>query len=225
MNILTGTDPALDMTNWVMNYINDNCIYRVAPDEEQLPGLPEGNRYTWQFYMRRGLTNPRFLKSIGSLFWFRFAQLYKSRPFQITGLETGATPLIIGIVMTAHAFNIDPNCFITRAERKKYGLKNRFEGIVDYDLPVLIVDDLSNSKDSMVRAMVACEQEGLEIYKYGFTIINKGADHYDKYIGIGLEIFSLFQYDEFIMQYEQYQEYCKLYNVKQKPFRREQFAK
>src|SRR5215471_9169143 len=125
---------AMKACDWLQHYINEYCIYRVAPGEDKLPRSHGHRGSTMQFYLRRGLCNRQFLTLVGQLFWLRFAEAYRQQPFQISGLETAATPLMIGLVMTA-PFPV--NGFITRKTCKPYGLRNRFEGVVNPQLPVM----------------------------------------------------------------------------------------
>jgi orotate phosphoribosyltransferase len=191
---------------WLRDYINEHCIYRVKPGEEKLIDKATGKKkYIWQFYLRRGLTNPDFMRNVARLFWREFGPLFEQRPFQIAGLETGATPLITALAMTS-----PPGCssFIIRENVKKYGLLNRFEGIVDPGLPVLLVDDLCNSKNSLMQAKKYCEKEGLELYDRGFAVINKNIEGaqlgFDKHIGDKFPVRSLFQIEDFDMTYQAY---------------------
>lgn len=187
------------MTEWLHQYINHYCIHRVPPGEPFLPGKIPGTTYSWQFYLRRGLFNSTFLNYVGCLFWDRFAEEYRSTPFQIAGMETGSTPIIVGLTMTAALFEIEVNSFSIRAERKKYGLMNMIEGIPN-NLPVMVVDDLCNSKNTILRSKQVIEEEGLDIYKTFFTIVNKKPDKtnkHDKYIGDDVDIHSLFYLSDF----------------------------
>ena len=75
--------------------------------------------------------------------------------------------------MTSSAFDITGlNCFSIRKERKTYGLKQRFEGIVDEDLPVLIVDDLCNEGEAIIIAKRHLEEANLKLYKNAFTVVS-----------------------------------------------------
>ena len=212
---------------WLRAYIEYNCIYRVPYDEEPIPGKMPGTTYEWQFYLRRGLFNEKFLGIVGSLFWEQFKDLYKEKPFQIMGLETGATPLLVCIAMTAPYYGINVNAVSIRAERKKYGLFNRFEGIIDYTLPVVIVDDMCNSKNTMFLAIKHCLDEGIPIYDYLFAIINKDIDgehpDHDKYIGKNFKIKSLFNISEFITDYEDYAAFLKKIHFPKSRFVLERF--
>jgi orotate phosphoribosyltransferase len=191
---------------WLRDYINDHCVYRVKPGERRLIDKKTGKIMNiWQVYLRRGLTNPEFMRGVARLFWRDFEPLYRERKFQLAGIETGATPLV-----TALAYASPPGCssFIIRENVKKYGLLNRFEGIVDYNTPVLLVDDLCNSKNTLWHALKYCREGGLEIYDCGFVVINKNIEGakvgFDKYIGDSFPVRSLFQIEDFDMQYHEY---------------------
>lgn len=199
-----------EMRSWVREYINELCIVRSKlPEEKYKLKAKSGGYYIWQFYLRRGLFNSKFLNCIGCLFWDIYSDQYSNKPFQIAGLETGSTPLIVGLSMTAPLFNINLNAFSIRQNRKTYGLLNRMEGLPDPNLPVLLVDDLCNSKDTLYEAKKHIEWEKLNLYDSAFTIINKNinvtdSDKYDKYIGKDLPVVSLFYTKDFDLSYEDY---------------------
>lgn len=211
-----------DLYAWMHFFITDHCIYRVAPGEEKLPGKIPGTKYVWQFYFKRALGNPRFLNSLGIIFWSKFKDMYRERPFQVAGMETSASPIVLSILMTAKYFNIDAKGFGIRADRKKYGLLNRFEGIVDYNLPVLLVDDACNSKNHLTRAKQSCEKEDLEIYSHAFVILNKNLERkyfdYDKYIGPNIIFESVFDVNQFDADWDRYQEYLSRNDKQHKPW-------
>ena len=191
---------------WLRGYINEHCIYRVKPEDPFLYGNIPGSSYSWQFYLRRALTNGEVLRAVAKLFWKKFLPMYEAKPFQLAGIETGATPLAAAL-----AFSGPPglNCFMIRQEPKKYGLYNRFEGIVDYDLPVLLIDDLCGSKKSMLKASVRCAENGLSLYDCAFAVVNKytgRGPHPDmaKAIGPEFKVHTLFDLNDFDLDYEVY---------------------
>lgn len=206
------------MRDWLYDYINHNCIYRVKPDEEPLPPLhpshaPDG--YTWLILSRRGLLNGKFLNFVGLLFWDQLEDKYKEKPFQIAGLETACIPIMSAIAMTAPTFGIeDLNCFYVRKKEKEYGLKQRFEGFIEPDKPVLVVDDFYNSRSTFLVVKHFIEQEGLELHENAFAIINKQWELYDnkedeyrlkyKAESEGIDIISLFNITDFELSYNKY---------------------
>ena len=164
-----------------------------------LPGKLPGSTYRWQFYLRRGLTNTEFLGHVCAFFWRLFRRDFEKQPFQLTGLETGATPLVIALALTA-PFPV--NCFLTRAERKAYGLRNRFEGIVDHSLPVMMVDDMSHSKTTMARCQKYLLQEGLQLCEQAFVIVDKDVSGHT--YGPLPTVVYLFKASQFHLTYEDY---------------------
>lgn len=162
-----------------------------------------GSRYTWMFYLRRGLFNPEFAFNLSKMFLARMERLDPDLNFQITGLETAATPLIMALTMTAKYYGDDLNAFIVRKERKEYGLLNRFEGIPN-DKMCVIMDDLCNSGRSMAQAYTALLEEDMPIASVAFSIVNKSnkthskeRQHSDMYLPKGMEVISLFSLDDF----------------------------
>lgn len=200
--------PVGEMREWMRDYINHVCVYRAKDNSEKIPGKIKDTEYIWQFYMRRALANPKFCKYVGLTFWHMNANEFRERQFQIAGLEWASTPILCAIGSQAKEFGVKCNTLSIRANRKDYGLKNRFEGIIDYNLPVLIVDDLCNSKNTLIRARNYCVSEGLRIYDYGFAIINKDLDgshlDHDKYIGENYRFKTIFSLEDFDMSWNKY---------------------
>ena len=73
----------------------------------------------------------------------------KLLPFQIGGLETAATPLLVAITLTGAQRGISVNAFIVRKERKATGVGKRIEGRVgavgfnDHQRVISVDEDLS----------------------------------------------------------------------------------
>ena len=194
------------LRKYLYDYINDICIERAKPGEKKLISSYDYTKYNaWQFYLRRGLFNLEFLSYVGYLFWDKFADEYHQTPFQVAGLETGATPVTLGILMSAPAFECgDVNCFSIRKDRKKYGLLNRFEGIVKPDLPVLVVDDLCNTKGTIAQSFAYLKEEKVNIFYKAFAIVYKDEnDEIDKDAIDYIE--HIFKFREFVLEYDAYQ--------------------
>jgi len=196
---------------WLQAYINEYCIYRVKPGDPLLNGNIAPTKYTWQFYLRRGLTNPEFLRGVAKLFWQKFTPLYEKRKFQIGGIETGATSLAAVLAVTGPP---GLNCFMIRQDPKKYGLLNRFEGMIDYSLPVLLIDDLCGSKKSMLKASWHCAYNGLSLYDCAFAVVNKYTGRgphpsMAKAIGPHFRVRTLFDLNDFDLDYDVYERWHK----------------
>lgn len=152
-------------------YIENECIFRADPNIRYSPQLRPGKILskdpaslkgsTYQFYLRRLAFNPKMLETACYLLSRRINRAlgeYNGRrsPFQIAGLETAATPFIIGLQSAyLQYYDKEINAFSVRPERKTYGIYNLVEGKPN-SLPVVVIDDLFNSGSSMHRCMEFC---------------------------------------------------------------------
>lgn len=197
---------------FLYDYINDICIERIKTKTIE--------EYRCQFLLRRGFFNLQFLTYIGYLFWDKFADEYKKTPFQIAGVETASTPLLIGILMTAPTFECDDiNCFSIRREKSP----NQFEGLVKPNLPVFIVDDICNSQKTIVLAARYLKEARLDVFYKAFAVVYKderskintkednqieikmNPKYEDKnYVTLYDTIEHLFKFREFILEYDAY---------------------
>lgn len=161
------------MRQWLHEYIDSKCIYRVKPDEELLPAKYGNYGYSWLILSRIGLMNGKFLNYVGFLFWDLFYEDYCKQPFQISGLETACIPIISSIAITAPFFGIeDLNCFYARKSPKEFGLFQTFEGNIKKYLPTVIVDDFYNSKSTYMICKEKLKKEGVKIHNKAFAIID-----------------------------------------------------
>jgi len=207
------------MHDWLYNYINDYCIYRVAPGEENLPPLHPShapNGYSWYIQSRIGLLNSQFLKYVSILFWHNFLNKYKEQRFQLAGLETASIPLMTGISMMGSVVGInDLNTFYVRKQAKSYGLMQQYEGIIEPDVPVVIVDDFFNSRSTFVTVKNFVESQNVPVDNNAFAVIDKRWELYDsdnpddfrlqmRKQSEGFNIVSLFDVVDFDLSYTSY---------------------
>jgi orotate phosphoribosyltransferase len=172
--------------NWMREYIDDNCIVRTGKEINfLLPGKKPGTHYTWQFYLRCGLFDPIFLSTLSQMFIYKVEREIGHFNFQLSGLETAATPMLASIPLVAKGFGINLNSFVVRKKQKTYGLKNWIEGLPEKNKPVMLIDDICSSSMTMKRAKFFCEQikidsQELEVMKVVFAIVNKWSKYSDK---------------------------------------------
>ena len=176
---------------WMKKYISDNCIFHAGqPRVEHLKTSwnidlredkswlafssdPNGKRYSWQFYLRRGCFDATFNSVLTQMFLYKVEREIGHFAFQISGLETAATPMLSAIPLVAKGFGIDLNSFVVKKEQKQYGIRNWIEGCPNPDLPVMIIDDLISSSNSMLIAnKILQEKMDLKTMDYVFGIIN-----------------------------------------------------
>ena len=138
---------------------------------------PDGTRCDWLFDIRALLVQSEYLDLIADIFW---DQMEPHFPFQVGGLEVGAIPLVSAILMKGQAQGKNINGFFVRKIRKTTGLSKHIEGSLTKD-PIVIVDDLINSGNSLKRIEVALATEKREI-DHAFFLINFDRERTQKYL-------------------------------------------
>ena len=185
---------------WTKKYIKEKCIIT----NNVMPGKIPGTIYTWIFYLRRGLFNHEFLSAVSQMFFYKIEKEIGHFNFQIAGLETASTPMLAAFPIIGRMFEKNLNSFSIRKERKEYGLRNWVEGIPN-NLPVLLIDDLCNSSNSLYLAKNILENEKLPILNKAFVLVNKTNhidNNTDKYIDSDMEMISLFNLSDFGLYYD-----------------------
>jgi orotate phosphoribosyltransferase len=185
---------------WVYHYIDQKCIVR----NTKMAGKMPGSTYTWMFNLRNGLFNPKFLINISQLFIYHMERIDPKFNFQITGLETASTPLLVSIPMVASVMGIDINSFVVRKSRKEYGLLNIVEGMPNNKLAIMI-DDLCNSSRSLAQCLHTLDSEEIPVANVAFAIVNKSNKGVhdesrlvtDMYLPKEVKVISLFTLDDF----------------------------
>lgn len=172
--------------------INRMGIFRCPPGF-RLQGIPAGTAYSWQFYLRNVMTNPECMRVIAREMGARIEPQY-----QLAGMESAGPPIVTAIFMnqSKHA-----GYFFLRKEQKKYGLLNWIEGVPDRSREVVLVDDISNSKNTLMMAHRICSFSGLQV-SHAVTIVNKKDTDTD--VKSGLTVESLFTLDDFDLTWESY---------------------
>jgi orotate phosphoribosyltransferase len=188
---------------WTKNYIEKNCLIR----NRIMPGKIPGTTYTWIFYLRNGLFNHEFLSAVSQMFIHKVKHEIGHFDFQISGLETGSTPLLAGIPLIARVFDLNINSFSIRKEQKTYGLLNWIEGMPN-EKPVMLIDDLCNSSMSMKKSYDILQEEKIPVFNYAFSIINKVNKNThkeiriksDMYLPEDIKMLYLFDLDDFNLE-------------------------
>jgi orotate phosphoribosyltransferase len=131
----------------------------ILRSENQALVAPSGRANTWLIDMRRVLTNAQLLDAAADLFW---ELIGPDEPFQVGGMETASIPLVAAILVKSVARGKPINGFIVRKERKTHGAGNTIEGRLT-DEPIIIVDDILNSGQSMEKTRAILEAYGRDI--------------------------------------------------------------
>jgi orotate phosphoribosyltransferase len=191
------------MWNYCRDFIEHSGIYRCKPGDN-LPAKNPTKRYTWQFYLRRCLFDAKFANAIGTLLWERIAD---KEPFQLGACEAAGVPVATAIQVLAFQNGREIPIISIKKERKAYGLLNWTEGPLNTSLPVLLVDDLAASQQTLKKAAQLILDNKLKLHKNYICIVDKRGPncegHSDAYIP-NLELISLFNTGDFSLGWYEY---------------------
>jgi orotate phosphoribosyltransferase len=134
------------MSDFLKCFINDNCIFRTPPGY-YIEGAYEGQYNTRQFFLRNAIFNPRAMNDIAEFYLSRHDDKY-----QYGAIDTAGSSMLSAIQSLAHSRGIDIRGFSIRKQKKSYGLFNTTEGFLNPDKDVIVIDDLANSRDSIMKA-------------------------------------------------------------------------
>ena len=186
----------IEHRNYLLNYINDNCIFRLPPGVA-IKGSKSNSWYSWQFYLRRAIFDP-YCSHIISEWIYENSDVTAC---QFAGMESAGPPLLSSLMsysLLVKAQHIKG--FAIRKERKKYGMLNWIEGFVDGTLPIILLDDIANSKTTISRASEICKNHGFEVSR-AMTIVNKSNDS-DAVDDIPVS--SIFKISDFQLEWAEY---------------------
>ena len=113
----------------------------------------------WIFDFRSVIFDPEVLSYIATRFWDLYASRY---PFQVGGMESASIPLITAVVLEGTRRNMPVHGFYIRKSRKQDGLMNVFEGGLT-DEPVILVDDIINSGQSIHKQILLLAEAGRQV--------------------------------------------------------------
>ena len=149
----------------------------------------------WIFdFKGQGLTQ-EFLKEYAKVFWGIFSE-EKYPEIQIGGMESGALPLIAGLALLAPQ-EIKVSTFYIRKSRKKSDLANLVEGDVKGDVPIVLVDDILNRGSTFNKQIIILEERGYKVNALFTCIRYRDKDFYSNFLSKGIDIFSIFELNDF----------------------------
>ena len=150
----------------VLRSLVQSQVFITSP-EVPIIGKNGIGRPAWIFDFRAVLLQPDFLDAYADFFWDTHTDL---PPFQVCGIETAGIALVAAIVMKGHSRGKKVNGLYVRKSRKKDGLLKVIEGTPTSE-PVVVVDDILNSGQSMHRALTILTDAQLPILEV-FAILS-----------------------------------------------------
>ncbi|QHN02768.1 PQQ-binding-like beta-propeller repeat protein [Granulicella sp. WH15] len=156
--------PALAERDKLISFMKDHCVVRST---QELLLSPSGRRIDWLVDTRIALLNSQMALCIAALYWELLRDI---KPFQLACMELTGVPLMVAIQTYGAMHGEMINSFIVRKERKRTGRQNQIEGIIT-DAPVIFVDDVMNSGNSLLKAAAILDGYDVSI-RYAIALVD-----------------------------------------------------
>jgi len=179
--------------------IEHRGIYRCETGT-RIPAKAKDKYYTWQFYLRRCLYDPKFTNTAADL----LVELLSSHDVQVGACEDAG--VVLGMAIAAR---LGTPMFSIKKKPKAYGLQNKLEGRLTGQ-PVLLVDDLAGSQATLRSSRQMLTMMNIPIATEYVTLINKTTGTHDAYLD-DMKLISLFTCDDFKLTWA---DYVAEYNTK-----------
>lgn len=182
----------MDTREYLRTEIEHRGIYRCEPGT-RIPAKAKDKYYTWQFYLRRCLYDPKFTNAAADL----LVELLSSQDVQVGACEDAG--VVLGMAI---AERLNTPMFSIKKQPKAYGLQNKLEGRLTGQ-PVLLVDDLAGSQATLRSSRQMLTMMNIPIAREYVTLINKTTGTHDAYLD-DMKLISLFSCDDFKLTWADY---------------------
>ena len=172
--------------------IEHKGIYRCKPGT-RIPAKIQNKNYTWQFYLRRCMYDPKFLNIAAELLVKKLGSL----EVQVGACEAAGVTLGMSIAQKLQI----PMISIKKTP-KEYGLKNILEGRL-VGLPILLVDDLAGSQITLQNSYNLLRGFGVQVAPEYVTLVDKTVNTHDSYLK-RMKLISLFTCEDFKLSWADY---------------------
>ena len=189
---------SIEKKEFLRNEIEHRGIYRCEPNT-RIPAKAKDKFYTWQFYLRRCLYDPKFTNAAADLLVEQLIANWTSPHVQVGACEDAG--VVLGMAI---AERLGTPMFSIKKKPKAYGLMNRLEGRI-IGLPILLVDDLAGSQATLRSSRQMLTTLGLTVADEYVTLINKTTASHDTYLD-DMNLVSLFTCDDFKLTWAEYVE-------------------
>ncbi|RLF84848.1 orotate phosphoribosyltransferase [Thermococci archaeon] len=119
--------------------------------------LSSGKESDYYINIKKLITNPKALRLIASLMRSKAEELGLEYN-KIAGPELGAVPIAVSL-----ALETEKPILIVRKKKKSYGTGRQIEGVVTPEDRVLLVEDVTTTGNSVLRAAKTIEEEGAKV--------------------------------------------------------------
>ena len=138
--------------------------------------------------MKKAITNPEILSTISKLI---YDEIKDESVDKIAGPALGAVP-----IATALSLDSKIPLLMIRKEKKGYGTSKLIEGELNKNDEVVVVEDVSTTGGSLLKAINAIKDNG-GIVKKAFVVVDRNEGAIENFKELGLELHPLICVNDF----------------------------
>ena len=168
----------------------DNLIKLLKDNKVFMEGdftLSSGKKSNYYVNMKKAITNPEILSEISKLI---NDKIKNDNIDKIAGPALGAVP-----IATAISLESGLPLLMIRKQKKEYGTSKLIEGELIEGDNVVIVEDVSTTGGSLLKAISAI-QDNAGIVKKAFVVVDRNEGAIENFADKGLELEPLITVDE-----------------------------
>ena len=155
--------------------------------------LASGKKTHYFFDMKPVLLEPKGVNLISNCL---FKKIKDSNIKYIGGLESGAIPIVTALCMKSWRENKPLYGFFVRKEPKKRGTNKIIEGNLKKGEKVIIIDDVTTTGGSVLKAIEEVKKFGCEVVKV-LSIVDRESGARQRFKNINVEFDTLFTKSDF----------------------------
>ena len=155
--------------------------------------LSSGEISEFYFDMRLTACDPEGSNLIADLV---LEEIANDKVDYIGGLEVGAVPIVACVSQKSFQIGHPTPAFYVRKKPKKHGRKKLIEGHIEKGARVVIVDDVTTSGGSVMRAVEAAREFGCTVVKV-ITVVDRLEGAAERFAAEGCPFVALLTADDF----------------------------
>lgn len=150
--------------------------------------LSSGKKSNYYINMKKAITEPKILSTISKLIC---EKIENDDVDKVAGPALGAVP-----IATAVSLESDLPLLMIRKEKKGYGTSKLIEGELIEDDNVIVVEDVSTTGGSLLKAINAIKENGGNV-KRAFVVVDRQEGAIEEFEKAGITLEPLITVDEF----------------------------
>jgi orotate phosphoribosyltransferase len=115
----------------------------------------------------------------------------------VGGIEMGAVPIVLGVVMRSYQRKRPIEGFVVRKSAKEHGTRQKIDGQFRSGSKVILFDDVTTTGGSVMQAVHVVREHGCTVSKI-ITVVDRQEGAAENLAREGIELVPIFTKDEFV---------------------------